>query len=101
MKNYEIMILVYPDQNERLQNLIKKYQSLIEKENGKINSIEDLGKKQLAYQINKLHKAHYILLNIDCNKNVLNELSLSIKFNDSIIRSLILKIEKKTKIIAN
>ncbi len=101
MKNYEIMILVYPDQNERLQNLIKKYQSLIEKENGKINSIEDLGKKQLAYQINKLHKAHYILLNIDCNKNILNELSLSIKFNDSIIRSLILKIEKKTKIIAN
>ena len=101
MKNYEIMILVYPDQNERLQNLIKKYQSLIEKENGKINSIEDLGKKQLAYQINKLHKAHYILLNIDCNKNVLNELSLSIKFNDSIIRSLILKVEKKTKIIAN
>lgn len=93
MNNYEIMILIHPDQSERLQNIIKKYKTLIENGNGKIHRLEDLGKRQLAYQIKKLHKAHYILMNIECNKNILQELQDSLKFNDAIIRKLILNVK--------
>ncbi len=92
MQNYEIIVLIHPNQSERLQDIMKKYKSIIENENGKINKLEDLGKKQLAYQIKKLHKAHYVLMNIDCKKETLYNLSSSFKFNDAIIRSLILKI---------
>ncbi|MDP2762964.1 MAG: 30S ribosomal protein S6 [Enterobacteriaceae bacterium] len=91
MNNYEIMILIHPDQGERLQNMIKKYRSIIENDNGKIHRLEDLGKRQLAYQIKKLHKAHYVLLNVECEKKTLINLSSSFKFNDTIIRNLILK----------
>lgn len=94
MNHYEIIILVHPDQSERLQNIIKKYKTLIENGSGKIHRLEDLGKRHLAYQIKKLHKAHYILMNIECNKNVLNELQTSLKFNDAVIRNLILKVKK-------
>jgi len=93
MNHYEIMILVHPDQSERLQNIIKKYKTLIENGNGKIHRLEDLGKRQLAYQIKKLHKAHYILMNIECNKSILQELQDSLKFNDAIIRRLILNVK--------
>ncbi len=91
MKNYEIMILIHPDQGERLQNMLKKYRSLIEKENGKIHRLEDLGRRQLSYQIKNLHKAHYILINIECKIETMNNLNKLFKFNDSVIRSLILK----------
>lgn len=93
MNHYEIMILIHPDQSERLQNIIKKYKTLIENGNGKIHRLEDLGKRQLAYQIKKLHKAHYILMNIECNKSILQELQDSLKFNDAIIRRLILNVK--------
>lgn len=94
MNHYEIVILIHPDQSERLQNIIKKYRSIIENGNGKIHRLEDLGKRNLAYQIKTLHKAHYILMNIECNKNILNELNSSLKFNDAIIRNLILRVKK-------
>ncbi|MCB1712677.1 MAG: 30S ribosomal protein S6 [Candidatus Riesia sp.] len=90
MKKYEIIILVHPNQSERLQDIIKKYKSMIENDSGKINNFEDMGKRQLAYQINKLHKAHYVLMNIECKKETLNNLVTSFKFNDAIIRSLII-----------
>lgn len=93
MNNYEIMILIHPDQSERLQNIIKKYKTIIENGNGKIHRLEDLGKRQLAYQIKKIHKAHYILMNIECNKNILQELQDSLKFNDAVIRKLILNVK--------
>lgn len=93
MNHYEIMILIHPDQSERLQNIIKKYKTLIENGSGKIHRLEDLGKRQLSYQIKKLHKAHYILMNIECNKSVLQELQESLKFNDAIIRKLILSVK--------
>lgn len=102
--HYEITILIHPDQSERLQNIIKKYKNLIEKQEGKIHRLEDLGRRQLAYQIKKLHKAHYILMNIECSKNTLSELSTSFKFNDAIIRSLILKVNKsftETSVLKN
>lgn len=89
--HYEIIILIHPEQSERLNNIIKKYRNIIEKDNGIIHRLEDLGRRQLAYQIKKLHKAHYILMNIECDLNVLKELSLSFKFNDAIIRNMILK----------
>jgi len=98
MNHYEIVILIHPDQSERLQNIIKRYKNIIENEKGKINRLEDLGKRQLTYQIKNLHKAHYILMNIECTKKILNELASSFKFNDAIIRNLILRVEKSTKI---
>ena len=94
MQHYEITILVHPNQSERIQDITRKYKTLIESENGKIHKFDDLGKKQLSYQIKKLHKAHYILMNVECTKKTLNNLSASFKFNDAIIRSLILKNEK-------
>lgn len=93
MRHYEIMILIHPDQSSRLQNMIKKYKDIVENDNGEIHRLEDLGKRQLAYQIKKLHKAHYILMNIKCNKKVLNNLNSLFKFNDAIIRNLILKVD--------
>lgn len=98
MNHYEIVILIHPDQSERLQNIIKKYRSIIENGNGKIHRLEDLGKRHLAYQIKKLHKAHYILMNVECNKNILQEIYTSLKFNDAVIRNLILKVKKATTI---
>lgn len=94
MNHYEIMILIHPDQSERWQNIIRKYRNIIENGKGKIHRLEDLGKRQLAYQIKKFYKAHYILMNVECDKKVLNELNLSLKFNDAIIRNLILKLDK-------
>ena len=94
MNHYEIIILIHPDQSERLQNIIKKYKDTIENGKGKLHKLKDLGKRQLAYHIRKIHKAHYILINIECNKTILHELKLSFKFNDAIIRNAILKTEK-------
>jgi len=96
MRHYEIMILIHPDQSDRLQHMLKKYRNIIEENDGKIHRQEDLGKRQLAYQIKNLHKAHYILMNIECNKNTLTELNTLFRFNDSIIRNLIIQ---KTKAI--
>lgn len=93
MNHYEIIILIHPDQSERLQNIIKKYKTIIENGSGKIHRLEDLGKRHLAYQIKKIHKAHYILMNIECNKNVLQELQTSLKFNDAVIRNIILNVK--------
>lgn len=91
MKHYEITILVHPNQSERIQDIIKKYRSIIENDHGKVHKLNDLGKKQLSYQIKKLYKAHYVVINIECSKKTLETLTLSFKFNDAIIRSLILK----------
>ncbi len=91
MKYYKIMILIHLNQSERIQDIIKKYKNMIEHDCGTIYKFEDLGKKQLAYQIKKLHKAHYIFMHIECSKKTLYNLSSSFKFNDAIIRSLILK----------
>ncbi len=91
MHHYEIMILIHPNQSERTHNIIKKYKNIVESQKGKIHKIEDLGKKKLAYQIKKLHKAQYVLMKIECNKQVLRDLNLSFKFNDAIIRNLIFK----------
>ena len=89
MRHYEVVFLVHPDQSEQVPAMINRYRSIIESKDGKIHRLEDWGRRQLAYPINKLHKAHYILLNIECSQEALDELSNAFRFNDAVIRNLI------------
>ena len=91
MRHYEIVFLVHPDQSDQVPAMLKKYAGIISKDGGKIHREEDWGRRQLAYPINKIHKAHYILLNIECSLKVLDELSSNFKFNDAVIRNMILQ----------
>ncbi len=94
MSFYEITVLVNSNQSERILDIIKSYKIMIEEEKGKMHNFTDLGKKELAYQIKKIHKAHYVIMTIECTKNTLTNLISSFKFNTAVIRSLILKINK-------
>jgi small subunit ribosomal protein S6 len=98
MRHYEIMLLVHPDQSEQVPQMLERYEGIIDKQDGKIHRKEDWGRRPLAYPINDLHKAHYVLLNIECNQAVLDELKNLFKFNDAVIRTLILN--KKTAIVS-
>ncbi|KTD41412.1 30S ribosomal protein S6 [Legionella parisiensis] len=89
MRHYEIMFLVHPDQSEQVPAMVERYEGIISKHNGAIHRKEDLGRRQLAYPINDVHKAHYILLNIECSLEALDEIKNAFKFNDAIIRNLI------------
>ena len=91
MRHYEIVFLVHPDQSDQVPAMVKKYSGIISSKGGKIHREEDWGRRQLAYPINKIHKAHYILMNIECGKDVIDELSSNFKFNDAVIRNMILK----------
>ena len=91
MRHYEIVFLVHPDQSEQVPAMIERYEGIISKHNGIIHRKEDWGRRQLAYTINEVHKAHYILLNIECNLDALDELKNAFKFNDAILRHLIIK----------
>ena len=90
MRHYEIIFLVHPDQSEQVPAMIERYKSLIEGSNGKIHRLEDWGRRQLAYPINKVHKAHYVLMNIECDNKTLEELSNIFRFNDAVLRNLVL-----------
>ena len=94
MRHYEIVFLVHPDQSDQVPAMLKKYAGIISKDGGKIHREEDWGRRQLAYPINKIHKAHYILLNIECSLKVLDELSSNFKFNDAVIRNMIIQRKK-------
>ena len=96
MRHYEIVFLVHPDQSDQVPAMIKKYSGIVTASDGKIHREEDWGRRQLAYPINKIHKAHYILLNIECNLKVIEEISSNFKFNDAVIRNMIL--QRKTAI---
>ena len=91
MRHYEIVILVHPDQSSQVSAMAQRYQSMIKEGNGQIHRFEDWGRRQLAYPINKVHKAHYLLMNIECAKSVIHELENSFRYNDAVIRNLILK----------
>jgi small subunit ribosomal protein S6 len=91
MRHYEIVFLVHPDQSDQVPAMIKKYSGIITEKGGKIHREEDWGRRQLAYPISKIHKAHYILLNIECDLEVIEELSSNFKFNDAVLRNLILQ----------
>lgn len=89
MRHYEVVFLVHPDQSEQVPAMINRYRSIIENKGGKIHRLEDWGRRQLAYPINKLHKAHYILLNIECSQEALDELTNAFRYNDAVIRNLV------------
>ncbi len=91
MRHYEIVFMVHPDQSEQVPAMVERYRSMIETGGGKIHRLEDWGRRQLAYTINKVHKAHYVLMNIECNAETLNALSDAFRFNDAVIRNLIIK----------
>ena len=91
MRHYEVVFLVHPDQSDQVPAMIKKYTGIIASGGGKIHREEDWGRRQLAYPINKIHKAHYILMNIECGKEVIEELSSNFKFNDAVLRNMVLK----------
>ena len=91
MRHYEVVFLVHPDQSEQVPAMIGRYKALIEGGNGKIHRLEDWGRRQLAYPIQNLVKAHYVLLNIEADQAVLNELVESFRFNDAVLRNLVIK----------
>lgn len=91
MRHYEIVLMVHPDQSSQVPGMVERYVSLVEKDGGKIHRKEDWGRRQLAYPINKVHKAHYILLNVEASQDVMDELEGVFRYNDAIIRNLILK----------
>ena len=90
MRHYEVVFLVHPDQSEQAPAMIERYRSMIETREGKIHRLEDWGRRQLAYPIQKVHKAHYILMNIECDKEALDELVNAFRFNDAVIRHLVM-----------
>jgi small subunit ribosomal protein S6 len=91
MRHFEICFLVHPDQSEQVPAMLERYRNLIEGKNGKVHRLEDWGRRQLAYPIVKLHKAHYILMNIECDKDTLGELEGAFRFNDAVLRHLTIR----------
>ena len=91
MRHYEIVFMVHPDQSEQVPAMVDRYRSMIEGNGGAIHRLEDWGRRLLAYPINKIHKAHYVLMNIECDANTLEELGSAFRFNDAVIRNLIIK----------
>jgi len=90
VRHYEIVFLVHPDQSEQVPAMIDRYRSLIEGASGRIHRLEDWGRRQLAYPINKVHKAHYVLMNVECTLATLEEIKSAFRFNDAVLRDLII-----------
>ena len=88
MRHYEIVLLIHPDQSEQVPAMLERYRTLIGNAGGKVHRVEDWGRRQLAYMIQKLAKAHYLCLNIECSKETLNELETGFRFNDAVLRHL-------------
>jgi len=91
MRHYEIVFIVHPDQSEQVPAMVERYRTLVTAKNGLIHRLEDWGRRQLAYPIQKIHKAHYVLMNIECNQETLDELEHAFKFNDAVLRHLTIK----------
>jgi small subunit ribosomal protein S6 len=94
MRHYEIVFMVHPDQSEQVPAMIERYRGIIEGKSGRIHRLEDWGRRQLAYPIHKVHKAHYVLMNIECSQETLDELANAFRFNDAVIRNLIIRREE-------
>ncbi|MDH5370541.1 MAG: 30S ribosomal protein S6 [Gammaproteobacteria bacterium] len=91
MRHYEIVFLVHPDQSEQVPAMIDRYKKMIEDAKGTIHRLEDWGRRQLAYQIQKIHKAHYVMMNIECDQATLDELENGFRFNDAVLRNLVIR----------
>ncbi|MGA7966336.1 MAG: 30S ribosomal protein S6 [Gammaproteobacteria bacterium] len=94
MRHYEVVFLVHPDQSEQVPAMVERYRSMIEGDGGKVHRLEDWGRRQLAYPINKMHKAHYVLMNIECGEPALEELETAFRFNDAVLRNMIMRTKK-------
>jgi len=90
MRHYEIVFLVHPDQSEQVPAMIDRYRTLIEGADGRIHRLEDWGRRQLAYPINKVHKAHYVMMNVECSQATLDEMKSAFRFNDAVLRDLVI-----------
>ena len=91
MRHYEIVFIVHPDQSEQVPAMVERYRTLVTSKNGHIHRLEDWGRRQLAYPIQKIHKAHYVLMNIEVDQSTLDELEHAFKFNDAVLRNLTIK----------
>jgi small subunit ribosomal protein S6 len=91
MRHYEIVFMVHPDQSEQVPGMIERYTSAIQKDGGQVHRLEDWGRRQLAYPINKIHKAHYVLMNVEASNDALDELTTTFRFNDAVIRNLVIR----------
>ena len=91
MRHYEVVFLVHPDQSEQVPGMIERYTQLMADNDGKVHRMEDWGRRQLSYPINKIHKAHYVLMNVECGSETLEELSTLFRFNDAVLRNLVIK----------
>jgi small subunit ribosomal protein S6 len=94
MRHYEVVFIVHPDQSEQVPAMIERYKTLVTSRNGLIHRLEDWGRRQMAYPIQKVHKAHYVLMNIECDGETLEELEHAFKFNDAVLRHLTVKTRK-------
>ena len=94
MRHYEICFIVHPDQSEQVPAMIERYKGVIDQRKGIVHRLEDWGRRQLAYPIQKVHKAHYVLMNIECDQETVTELEHSFKFSDAVLRHLIIKMDK-------
>ena len=93
MRHYEVCFIVHPDQSEQVPAMVERYKSLVTSRNGIIHRLEDWGRRQLAYPLQKIHKAHYVLMNIECDGETLAELEHAFKFNDAVLRHLTVKMK--------
>lgn len=91
MRHYEIVFMVHPDQSEQVAGMIERYTNTITEAGGTIHRLEDWGRRQMAYPINKLHKAHYVLLNVEAEQAVIDELETAFRFNDAVLRNMIMR----------
>ena len=94
MRHYEIVFMVHPDQSEQVPGMIERYTQIIEKDGGKVHRLEDWGRRQLAYTINKVHKAHYVLMNVEATAEAMDELTTIFRYNDAVIRNLVIKMDE-------
>ena len=94
MRHYEIVFIVHPDQSEQVPQMVERYKGVVAARSGIVHRLEDWGRRQLSYPLQKLHKAHYVLMNIECDNETLTELEHSFKFSDAVLRHLIVKMAK-------
>ncbi|HEB59312.1 MAG TPA: 30S ribosomal protein S6 [Gammaproteobacteria bacterium] len=91
MRHYEIVFLVHPDQSDQVESMVERYRGMVESRNGTVHRLEDWGRRQLAYPIQKIHKAHYILMNVECDQEAIDEITSAFRFNDAVIRNLVIR----------
>ncbi|SEA43461.1 30S ribosomal protein S6 [Microbulbifer marinus] len=91
MRHYEIVFLVHPDQSEQVPGMVERYTATIKDSGGQVHRLEDWGRRRLAYPINKIHKAHYVLLNVECTEEALEELTTNFRYNDAVLRNLVIR----------